>query len=137
MLHLKCRPSEVEQNGTDSAVTRTYSSDQWHVIVGACAPLYVPTVEDKGLKLRVQCTPARYACPSHFGLGGQYTTGILGVCLQDWRQFGPEACVCSTGLAHRMLSYVAEIWTFMYLVLAMSLSRRCLHFSLPPLSYAP
>ena len=61
---LNCRSSEVEQNGAASNVTRTYLSDQWREIEGACGPLYVPALDDKGLKLRVQCTPARYACPS-------------------------------------------------------------------------
>ncbi len=61
---MSCRPSEVEENGAPAAVTRTYSSDQWHAIDGACGPRYVPTVDDKGLKLRVQCTPARCACSS-------------------------------------------------------------------------
>ena len=60
-LSLVCRPPEHGLNGTAGAVTRTYSSDQWQAIEGACGPLYVPTLDDRGLKLRVQCTPARCA----------------------------------------------------------------------------
>ena len=75
----------MEENGAASAVMRTYSSDQWHAIEGACGPLYVPTMDDKGLKLRVQCTPARCACPSLLqALAGSALTTYACFAAQVW-----------------------------------------------------
>ena len=49
----------VLRRSTHAAVTRTHLSDQWQAIEGACSPLYTPAAADKGLRLRVQCVPAR------------------------------------------------------------------------------
>ena len=54
------RTADPEVEDTEGSVKRTYSTHQWQVIRGACSPVYIPTADDKGLKLRVQCTPARY-----------------------------------------------------------------------------
>ena len=59
-----CRPAAdtIESSSVlQGAVARTYASDQWQAIEGACKSLYIPTAEDVGLKLRVRCTPARWA----------------------------------------------------------------------------
>ena len=54
------RTSDPEVEDTEGSVKRTYLTHQWQVITGACSPIYIPSADDKGLKLRVQCTPARY-----------------------------------------------------------------------------
>ena len=59
---LNCLSSVVSGafgRSTHAAVTRLHLSDQWQAIEGACSPLYTPTAADIGLRLRVQCVPAR------------------------------------------------------------------------------